>query len=112
MFIISSLIIVACASVGVTISKSVAARPKGCNLDVYFSESEIKRPYDVIALIDSKTGSNLNKTVAKAIENAKPQACKCGADAILVGQTNTVTVAGGGGYGSAILKCIKYTDNK
>lgn len=111
-FFATVFLLASCASVGVTISKSVPPKPKNCNLDVYFSESEIKRPYEVIALIDSKTGSNLNKTVAKAIENAKPQACKCGADAILVGQTNTVTVSGGGGYGSAMLKCIRYTDNK
>ena len=83
-----------------------------CKLEVYFSKTEIERPYVVIALLDSKTGSNLNKTVARAIENAKPKACKCGADAILVGQTNTVTVSGGGGYGSAIIKCIKFTDKK
>ena len=111
-FPIAILVLSACASVGVTVSKSYPAKVKNCNLDIYFSESEVKRPYEVIAQIDSKTGSNLNKTVAKAIENAKPQACKCGADAIIVGQTNTVTVSGGGGYGSAIMKCIKYTDTK
>jgi hypothetical protein len=102
----------ACASVGVTVSKSAPAKPKDCILDIYFSSSEIKRSFEVIALIDSKTGSNLNKTVAKAIENAKPKACQCGADAIIVEQSNTVTVSGGGGYGSAILRCIRYTDKK
>jgi len=106
------LVMSSCATVGVTVSKSYPAKPIDCKLEVYFSKTEIERPYVVIALLDSKTGSNLNKTVARAIENAKPKACKCGADAILVGQTNTVTVSGGGGYGSAIIKCIKFTDKK
>lgn len=70
--------------------------------------SEIERPYEIIALIDSKTGSNLNMTVARAVDNAKTKACRRGADAIIVEETNTVTVSGGGGYGSAIIKCIRY----
>ena len=112
LLVIIPLILSSCATVGVTVSKSYPAKREDCNLEVYFDKTEIERPYEVIALLDSKTGSNANKTVARAIEVAKPKACACGADAILIVQTNTVTVSGGGGYGSAMIKCIKFTDKK
>ena len=104
-----------CASVGVTKSKSYPAKAADCNLDIYFSESEIKKPFEVIALIDSKTGSNAfaKKTVSAAIDLAKPKACECGADAILVVQMDKEGVtAGGYGFGKAMIKCLKYLNNK
>ena len=83
-FILSSLIfaVSACAGVGVTQTKQAVAKPEDCPLDIYTNDSEIKRKFEVICLLDSKTGSTLfaDKTVAGAIENARPDACKCGGD--------------------------------
>lgn len=109
------LLMTSCASVGVNISKSYPPKDKDCMLDVYYSEQEVKKSFEVIALIDSKTGSNLfaKKTVSAAIELAKPKACECGADAIIITQMDKEGVtAGGYGYGKAMIKCIKYTDKK
>ncbi len=106
-----TLLMLSCGSVGIEVSKVYPSRGSHCNLDVYFSENEIKQKYEVIALIDSKTGQTLynKKTSAAAIENAKPKACSCGADAILLVQSDKV--GGNGmsyGYGKATLKCIRY----
>ena len=56
LLIIATFLLVSCASVGVSTIKHYPAKPKDCSLEVFTSESEIKKEYEVIALIDSKTG--------------------------------------------------------
>ena len=112
--ILSSLIffVSACASVGVTQTKQTVAKPEDCPLDIYTSDSEIKRKFEVVCLLDSKTGSTLfaNKTVAGAIENARPHACECGGDGMVVGDTRVEGVSmAGWGEGTAMIKVIRYT---
>lgn len=100
-----------CASVGVTVMKQYPAKPEDCDLDVYTGKDEISKEYEAICLIDSKTGSTAfsEKTVAKAIELAKPEACECGSDAILVASGDKEGMsAGSWGEGKAMIKGIKY----
>ena len=110
-FYLMFILLTSCASVGVTVSKSYPAKAADCNLDIYYGENEVKKEFEVIGFIDSKTGTTAfhDKTVAGAIKIAKPKACEMGADAIIVVQTekhdaNYATW----GSGVAMLKCIKY----
>ena len=75
-----------CASVGVTRMRQAAAKPEGCPLEVFGAEGKVKRPFEVVCMLDSKTGSTLldDRSAAAAIEKAKPEACRCGGDAIIV----------------------------
>jgi hypothetical protein len=72
--------------VGVTRLKFATSRPENCRLDIYSSTEEVQRPGEAVRMIDSKTSSKwfADKTVAQPIENAKPDACACGADALVV----------------------------
>ena len=111
MLLCFSFVITGCAAVGVTTLKSYSQKPADSSLDIFSSIEEIHKPYEIICLIDSKTGNSLfnDKTVAGAINLAKPKALECGADAILV--ENMQTVSGNGfnyGHASAIIKAIKY----
>ncbi|MDY0144354.1 MAG: hypothetical protein RBR97_20930 [Bacteroidales bacterium] len=105
-------IFTSCASVDVTVSKFQPPKENDCNLDVFFNENEIKKEFEVIALIDSRTGTTAfhKKTVAEAIRIAKPKACEAGADAILIVQSDTEGISYASyGMGKAIIKCLKYT---
>jgi hypothetical protein len=102
----------ACASVGVTEIKPGRSKPLGCQLDVWTSVEEIPRPHVVACLIDSKTGSSAfdDKTAAGAIKLARPAACECGADALLIANTaRTGVSAYSWGEGMATVKAIRYT---
>lgn len=102
---------VRCANVGVTRVNGAPGKAVGCKLDIYTSEAEVKRPFQVLCLIDSRTGTTAfdTKTAAAAIENAKPTACGCGADALIVTAADTegATYARWG-QGKAVLKAIRY----
>jgi hypothetical protein len=101
-----------CASTGVTQIKAAPPRDKNCNLEIFTNVSEIKRPYEVVCIIDARTGNTSDdKTTAGAIKLTKPDACKCGADAILIENLSTQGVtAFSWGEGRAIVKAIKFTD--
>ncbi|MBR8839537.1 MAG: hypothetical protein DSM106950_37430 [Stigonema ocellatum SAG 48.90 = DSM 106950] len=100
-----------CASVGVQVMKQHPAKPVGCPIEVYADEKDVKRDYETIALIDSKTGSTLfdKKTVSAAIDMAKPKACQVGADAIIVVSSDRRGVnLASYGEAKAMIKAIKY----
>jgi hypothetical protein len=106
------LIFASCTTVGVTPMKAnIVARPSTCFLDVYSNEKEIERPFEVVCLIDARTGTSTfhNTTGAGAINAARPYACECGADGILVMSSN---VDGDGFWiprtGVATIKAIRY----
>ncbi len=104
-----------CASVGVTKLNPAEPKEKNCALEIFSSESEIKKPFEVLCLLDSGTATNAfaDKTVAGAIQLAKPEACKCGADAILILNGNTEGMSlTGWGRGTALLKAIRFTHKK
>jgi hypothetical protein len=103
----------ACGSVGVTKLKASLPRPSDCDLQIYSSAAEVGRQFEVVCLIDSLTPSNAfaDRTAAGAINRAKPFACECGANGMIVESLNTQsTTAFGWGSGTAILKAIRYTD--
>ena len=106
-----SLSLSACASVGVQVVKQQPPKPANCLIDVYVEEKDIKRDYETLALIDSKTGSTLfdKKTVSAAIDLAKPKACQVGADAIVVMSSDRRGVnLASYGEAKAVIKAIRY----
>jgi len=110
--LLAGLGLAACASVGVTHVKQAPARAADCPLDVYTSETEITRPYEVLCLLDARSGSTAfsDKTVAGAVNAARPDACGCGAEAILiVGGSTEGMSAFKWGEGTAMLKALRYT---
>lgn len=106
--------LLACTTVGVTRVRSAPARESNCVLDVFTSEQEIKRPFEVLCLIDSQTGGTIfhDRTAAAAVEHARPHACRCGADAILISGIGTEGpgMGSGWGHGTAVVKAIRFTD--
>lgn len=105
--------IMGCASVGVTrlAGQMPPPKPANCHLDIYTDVSKITRPYEDVCLIDSRTGTTLlhKRTASAAIEKARPAACRCGADALIVGgvQTKGISMTGWG-MGAATIKAIRY----
>jgi hypothetical protein len=76
-----------CANVGVTRMKSVSAKPESCQVDIYSTEAEVRRPFDVVCLLDAAS---------------KPEACKCGGDAIILSDGGVT------GEGAATKLVIRY----
>lgn len=111
--VLGALALAGCSSVGVTQLHSAAAKPAGCNVDIYASASEINHKYQTVCLLDSRTGSTLfhTRTAAAAIDHAKSEACECGADAMLIETADTEGMSfSRWGQGKAIIRAIKYTD--
>lgn len=102
-----------CASVGITRINEAPPHERNCKLEIFTAPGEIKRPYEVVCLLDARTGGSVfdNKTGAGAIQQTRPAACKCGADAMLVERLDSRGVtAFSWGEGRAVIKAIRYTD--
>lgn len=100
-----------CASVKVEKLTTNQPKPRNCEVEVFNNVSEIKRKFEVVCVLDSKTGNSIwnKRTAEAAIENAKNKACACGADAIVVtssGRTKLKLYSYRRGVAS--LKGIKY----
>lgn len=109
------LAVAACASVDVARMKTVPSKAPNCAVDVYSEIAAIKRKYEVVCVLGSSTGTSLfaDKSIQHAIDIAKPEACKCGADAILVENVSKTGMSlTGYGQGSASIKAIIYTSSK
>lgn len=97
-----------CSTVGVTSLKSAPSKPAGCPLQVFMSTDDLKadgRAYEALCMIDVKTGAGLpsERTMAAAINLARPKACECGADALVLQESPAVEVGASG-----ILKAIRW----
>ncbi len=104
-------LIASCATVHVNVLKEYPPKPMDCELDVYMIADDIKRPHEEICILESFTGTNLfsKKTFEQAIKLAKPKACKCGADAILVASVDKQGVnLLHWGQGRAVVRGLRY----
>lgn len=83
---LTAALLTGCGSVSVQPVSMGVAKPANCQLDQYVSERDIERPYEVACMISSQTGTTLghDKTSSAAINNARTDACACGADAIVI----------------------------
>src|SRR5216684_227236 len=104
---------VGCGTVTVTKVRAASPKPAECRLDVYKNEAKISKAYETVCKLQAETGTTLfaDKSVAGAIEKARPEACACGADALIL-QDSDVEGAGftGWGKGKATITAIRYTD--
>lgn len=84
----AALILAACGSTGVVKlgSSAPAPKPEGCALEIVASESDLKRPFEKVCMIDAKTGSTLyhHRTPEAAMKRLRAAACECGADAVIL----------------------------
>lgn len=111
----TALIFSSCASVDVARIKSLPPKGENCALDTYSDVTSVKKSYEVACVLGSSTGTSLfaDKSIQHAIDLAKPEACKCGADAILVEHVSSTGMSlTGYGQGSASIKAIVYTGKK
>ncbi len=111
--LILSLGMQACASIGVTSIQSAPPKGENCDLAVFTDEREIRKSHEVVCFLDGMSAGHIlaDTTVAGVIRSARPSACQCGADALVI---QDVRREGGSlwGRGYAILKAIRYTENK
>jgi hypothetical protein len=108
--VLFSSILSGCAHIGVTTLKQYPPKSPDCPLEVFSSESEVSKPFEVVCLIDSQKKAALGESsISEAIEASKSTACQCGADGILFISGGTQSAnAYSYGSASAILKAIKY----
>tara|TARA_R110002051_G_scaffold31268_1_gene71387 strand:- start:249 stop:617 length:369 start_codon:yes stop_codon:yes gene_type:complete len=110
---LTAALLTGCGSVGVQPVSMGTAKPANCELKQYVSERDIERPYEVACMISSQTGTTLghDKTASAAINNARAEACACGADAIVVesSEEEGITLFTWG-QGKAQLKAVRYQD--
>ncbi|MEO6286752.1 MAG: hypothetical protein ABIN80_25415 [Dyadobacter sp.] len=98
-----------------TVTRNYPERERDCSLDIFIDEKDIKRPFETICIIDTKTGKSAfhGKGLNKVIDIGRPLACRAGSDALIVlavGRTNGQGFNDAGGSANGILKGIKYTD--
>ena len=57
-----------------------------CQLEVFASESEVKRTFETLCLVEGYTSTRMfaDRTMTGAIEEARPKLCGCGADAAII----------------------------
>ncbi len=113
--ILCVLCLAGCASVGTVPvgDKQVRAKPADCQLDVFGAEADVKRPFEVVCLINSETGTTLfhRHSIEAAMEKLRPKACSCGADAIVIVDAEKHGMNWTGyGKGEVKVKAIVYTD--
>jgi hypothetical protein len=106
----------ACASSSMRRMGAAAdAKAPNCKFDVYMSEQEVKRPVETLCMLESTSGRTLfhDRTVSGAIETLRPDACKCGVDAIVLTSANTSGWNGlTYGEGSVIAKGVRYVSSE
>lgn len=80
--------VLGCASSGsIPVGSGVAKpKPENCAIEVYAAEADVKRPFERLCVIDARTGSGLfeDKSPEAALAHAKREACRCGADALIL----------------------------
>ena len=98
----------ACAKVDVIrLSDQVTPKSELCSLEIFGSESELTRSFTSLCLINSSTGQGLfdDRSVKKALDQARPKACECGADAMVVKNSETAA-SGTAMYGKSSISIL------
>lgn len=107
------LLLSACAVTKTERSVAASPKPKSCPIQVFYNESEVPRPFEVLCTIESGTGLSLfhDRSVTGAIAGAKEEACLCGAEAIIVEKTRNAGISflsQDGNRAKATVKAIRY----
>jgi hypothetical protein len=83
---LSCALLSACAGTSVLTLKPAAPREANCPLDLYASEAEVPKKFETLCIVESHTGTGWKdeRTANAAIELARPELCKCGAQAAVI----------------------------
>jgi len=108
------LVSVSCATVNVDHVKSAPPRPDDCKLDLWRDVDAIPVKFVTVCRIQSASGTTLfaDRSKKAVIDEIRPEACRCGADALLLVSTDVEGVGMSAGWGktSAEIKAIRYLD--
>jgi hypothetical protein len=101
----------ACAGVQKNVVKAAPPREAGCQLDVFFSAdiAAQKGPSEELCTLNVKSSSAVvaDKSIDGLVERAKPEACACGGDAlIMMGKSDNAV--GTSSQGVANFKVVRY----
>ena len=103
LFLFCLLTLTSCAHTSVTrLNLNLTAKPKNCQVSIYTEPSAIDTRYEEVCLIASSAAYTND-----AIQNAKEEACKCGADAILIWNVAASGNVIWGKQGHAMLKAYR-----
>jgi hypothetical protein len=86
-------VLVGCARTGVTLvgDRRYSPLPSSCDVRVFGSESEVKQPFEVVAIISyTNPGKYQILTLDDAIPELKEKARTVGANAVIIDQTSPV----------------------
>lgn len=110
-----ALLFFSCAHVNVDHLKSASAKAPECQLETYNKLSDVKKPYEIVCALASATGTTLfaDKSLQHAIDIARPEACACGGDAMVISNSATegMTLMSYG-KSTANISVLKYTEKK
>ncbi len=115
MLILSVGMLSACASVDTARIKDAPPKADSCHIEIFNNAAEVKKPYESLCSLGSSTGTTLfaNKSLQHAIDNARPAACACGGDAMILNHVSSEGVSlTGYGKSSASITVIRYTEKK
>lgn len=106
-----------CASSGSVPTGSEANKPKpdNCTIELYAAEGDVKRPFTRVCIVSASTGSTLlsKKSPEAAVARAKKEACRCGADALVLSDMQREGISWKG-WGKSAVKAtaIRFTDTQ
>ncbi len=113
-FLLLTLFLSGCAYTQTTPMKAdIDAKDDDCELDTFVEGESIPHPFDIACLIETKSGTSgfENKSTAHQIRRGEVQACRCGADALVVYGGGIEGNGWNSGYrGAAYMKAIRYKD--
>jgi hypothetical protein len=113
MLVSLALLLAGCAGTSVSSIKPSTPKPSDCHIEVFLHSSAVQRPNEVVCHLESRTGASLfhDHSISKAIQVAKPDACRCGADAIVLESKKEAKLSLTSTYrGRATLNAIRFTD--
>lgn len=85
----------ACAGTNTLTLKPAQPKPIDCALELYTAENEIPHKFETLCVVEAQTGTGMldNRTATAAINLARPELCKCGADAGLIVDSHSRTAS-------------------
>lgn len=98
------LAVAGCASTGMVKTGSArGSKPADCQLEIFASREEVKRPFDTVCLVSSESGSTLfsDRSDEGRLRAVSERACACGADAIVIREMSRSATRFGVGYSQA-----------
>lgn len=83
--LLALVLLAGCATTDVIKTAAAPAKPDQCTIEVVAREAAAKRDHEVLCMIEARADQpHEDRSVETALRKAKIEACRCGADAIIV----------------------------